>query len=83
MAIRKNPKAEYIKYKLKIKKSSQTKVAEIRSKECGRRVSFSAVYNVVEGLSESGPIKRIISRITGEKIKDLWPDDDEEVKQAA
>lgn len=68
--ITKNPKSEYIKYRLKINGSSLSKVARARG------VSFPTVWSVVEGRAESKPTKRMISQITGERIEDLWPDDD-------
>jgi len=68
MASRVNPKAEYIKYRLKLKGSSPSKIARERG------VTFTAVWNVIEGRSESMPTKRVIARVTGERIEELWPD---------
>jgi lambda repressor-like predicted transcriptional regulator len=72
MASRVNPKAEYIKYRLKLKGSSPSKIARERG------ITFTAVWNVIEGRSESMPTKRMIAKITGERIEDLWPDDNEQ-----
>lgn len=79
MALIRNPKAEYIKYRLKKCGSSITKIAAIRG------VTFTAVWNTVEGLSESMPTKRLISQTIHEPIADLWPaagDDDGEQRAA-
>jgi lambda repressor-like predicted transcriptional regulator len=64
-----NSKSEYIKYRLKMKGSSPSKVARARG------VSFTAVWVVIEGRAESKPTKRMISQITGEPIEVLWPND--------
>ena len=66
-----------INYKIRMAGSSQTAIAKLNKK------TQQAVWNVIWGLSESRPIKRTIARITGERIEDLWPENDGEDRRAA
>lgn len=65
-----------INYKLRLKRSSQAKVARIHG------VTKTAVWNVVWGKSESHAIKQTIAKIIGEPVKALWPKEDDEDQAA-
>ncbi len=46
-------------------------------------VSHTAIYNVIEGLSQSTRIKKAIAKAVKSTVEELWPEKDEEEERAA
>ncbi len=66
-----------IRVTMKRKRISQVRIAR---ELC---VTHAAVYNVIEGKSESMRIKKAIAKACGTTIEALWPKDDDEEERAA
>ncbi len=64
-----------INMKIRMAGSSQAKIARMLGK------TQQAVWNVVWG-AESKAIKNAIAKIVGERVEDLWSDEDEEERAA-
>lgn len=63
--------------KLRKKRRSQSWIAQQQN------VSHTAIWNVIYGKSESKRLKQAIARVLGEKVEDLWPEDDDDEERAA
>lgn len=62
------------------KRVTQTAIA----KSLNPPITQAAVYNVIEGKSESLRVKKAIAQAVGSTIEELWPkEDDDEDRRAA
>jgi lambda repressor-like predicted transcriptional regulator len=66
-----------ISNKLRKKRKTQTWIAH------KNHVSHTAVWNVIYSKSESKRLKESIAKILGEKVEDLWPEEDDDEERAA
>lgn len=72
-------KTTEIRVKMVRKRVTQTQIA----KSFNPPISQTAVYNVIEGKSESMRIKRAIAKAVVSTVEELWPKDDDEDRRIA